>query len=65
MADGVSVKQLRERARYRRLRAKGESDLQKQAEYRETAALLDREADALNAEYEELVTRRPQKRAGD
>ncbi len=63
MADGVSVKQLRERARYWRLRAKGESDLQKQAEYRETAALLDREADALNAEYEELATMRRQKRA--
>ncbi len=66
VADGVSVTQLRQRARYWRLRAKGETDPQKRAKYHETAAILDREADAIkDAEYEELVTRRPEKRAGN
>ncbi len=47
MAEGLTPAYLRHRARYWRKRADREADPEKQIRLRETAAILDREANAL------------------
>ena len=47
MVDGLTPEYLRHRARYWRNRAARETDTEKQIWFRETAAILEREAEAL------------------
>jgi Holliday junction resolvase-like predicted endonuclease len=47
MADGLTPGYLRQRARYWRGRAAKETDPEKQTRLRQTAEILDREADAI------------------